>query len=165
MGEFLTACAHLENNLAGLLLVCDRDKKTIEQTWEEFLPLTFGQRLKLLIEKCAAEPFSEEHRTILEKEFARLKELVPQRNLIVHGTTFHFGFGEAPVQTFRVGSPKNNTNFMRDFIDSKGGAAHSFTAEKVRQLSALCDDIRGHIAKVMIEAQMERAKLESDKSP
>lgn len=53
---------------------------------------------------------------------------------------------------------------MQEFIDSKGGTAHSFTAEKVQQLCPLYDDIPAQIAKVIIEVQTERARLESDKS-
>src|SRR5437588_6864344 len=62
MGEFLTACAHLENMLWGLLIICDSDTTTFQDIAKQFLPLTFGARVDLLVKKCSAKQFSPDDR-------------------------------------------------------------------------------------------------------
>jgi hypothetical protein len=159
MGEFLTACAHLENMLWGLLIICESDTTTFQEIAKQFLPLTFGRRVNLIIKKCSAKEFSPDHRAILDKEFGRLKVVVEKRNLIVHGTTYEIGFGTSEeTKPFRIGAQKDNLEYMQQFMQHKGGVAHSFTADQVREAGALCDDIRGGIGKVVVNVMTEKTQ-------
>jgi hypothetical protein len=158
MGEFLTACAHLENMLWGLLVICESDTTTFQDIAKQFLPLTFGARVDLLVKKCSAKQFSPDHRAILDKEFGRLEVAVEKRNLIVHGTTYEIGFGASEeTKPYRIGAPKGNLEYMQQFLQHNGGVAHSFTADEVREAGALCDDIRGGIGKVVVDVMTEKA--------
>jgi hypothetical protein len=159
MGEFLTSCAHLENMLLGLLIICDSDTTAFQDIAKQFLPLTFGARVDLLVKKCSAKQFSPDHRAILDKEFGRLKVAIEKRNLIVHGTTHEVGFGASEgSKPYRIGAQKGNLGYMQQFFELKGDVAHSFTADQVRAAGALCDDIRGGIGKVVADVMTEKAQ-------
>jgi hypothetical protein len=158
MGEFLTACAHLENMLWALLIICELEKTGFQEIAKQFLPLTFGDRVNLLEKKYKAQTFSTDHRAILDKEFDRLREMVPKRNLIVHGTTYEIGFGENEPKPLRIGAPKGNLEHMQQLMEKHGDVGHSFTADHVREVSGICDELRGEIAKVVTDIMTARAR-------
>jgi hypothetical protein len=158
MGEFLTACAHLENMLWALLIICQDGKKSLQEITQEFLPLTLGQRVDLADRLGRAHNFSAPQAKLLAGAFDQLKEMVKKRNLIVHGTTYEIGFSGENVVPRRIGVPRGNLEYMQQFIQNRGDVLHSFTAEQVKEAAVLCDELRGAIGKVVTKVMMERTQ-------
>jgi hypothetical protein len=149
MGEFLTEAAHLENIMLSLAMACQRHK-TFEDIRLEFLDMTFGTKIIALKKACANYDFVEGHKRHIDKGLTQLEAILPKRNLIVHGSTFEIGFGDAAPIAYRIGAPKKDIDYMNEFLRKKASVAHSFTAEKVRQATKDCIDCRAELATVVV---------------
>jgi hypothetical protein len=59
--------------LWALLIICQDGKKRLEDITQEFLPLTFGQRVDLADRLCRAHNFSAPNAKVLAGAFVQLK--------------------------------------------------------------------------------------------
>lgn len=101
MGEFLTECSNLENVVVSLLMFC-QPRRDFNEVHLEMLDKTFGARLREFKKICGAYQFTAPHRATIDEAIIGLDDLLPRRNLIIHGTTFEVSFGEKEAKAYRI---------------------------------------------------------------
>ncbi|MET4802569.1 hypothetical protein [Bradyrhizobium sp. LB11.1] len=147
MGEFLTECSKLENVLITMMMFCQNTKHFTE-VYLAMLNETFGTRIKEFKKSIQNYAFSPEHRAALDTATKALDDLLPRRNLIVHGSTYQVGFGGAPPEAYRIGAPKGDQEFLNEFMRQQGNVEHSFTASRIRRATADCKSISAMISPI-----------------
>ncbi len=133
MGEFLTECSNLENELINLVMFCQPDRDS-DDVFREMLNETFGNKLKEFKRVCKVYKFSVAHRATIDAAIVDLDNLLPRRNLIVHGTTFDVSFGNEEPKAYRVGATKGNIEYMHEFLGKAANVETSFSPEQVRHV-------------------------------
>jgi hypothetical protein len=58
--------------------------------------------------------------------------------MIVHGVTMQVGFGGEEPKPYRIGIPHGDLDYMNKFLRHAANVEHSFTVERVRQVTAEC---------------------------
>jgi|SRR5581483_1871534 len=147
MGEFLSECSNLETTLISLMI--SLHQTTFFKTWREMLNETFGTRIKEFKRACDSYQFLPEHKQIIDEAYTALDALLPRRNFIVHGITHEIGFGDATPKAYRVGIPKGNLNYLNEFVLSHADVEHSFSAERVREATADCQNLTNKLAPIV----------------
>jgi hypothetical protein len=105
LGEFLTESSTLENVVFGIILFGVRGE--LYALLGEFLKKTFGPKIDWYEEVCQNAPFTNAQRARLDESCVLLKELLPKRNLIIHGVTYEIGRGDEPPEMYRIGIKKD----------------------------------------------------------
>jgi hypothetical protein len=147
MGEFLTECSNLENLMLALMVFC-QDKRSLDEIHLEWLDDTFGDRIKVFEKVCNSYSFTKEYREIINLIVKNLRNLLPRRNLIVHGMTHEVAFGGSEARAYRVGLPKGNLDYLNQFSLRAGDVEHSFPVERVRQATDDCRAIASDLAPI-----------------
>ncbi|MDA9512065.1 hypothetical protein XI04_03105 [Bradyrhizobium sp. CCBAU 11430] len=147
MGEFLTECSNLENVLITMMMFC-QNKRHFTEVYLDMLNETFGTRIKEFKKSIQSYAFSPEHRAALDTATQALDDLLPRRNMIVHGSTYQVGFAGAPPEAYRVGIPKGDPDFLNEFMKQSGNVEHSFPVARVRQATADCKSISAMITPI-----------------
>jgi hypothetical protein len=148
MGEFLSECSNLENMLISLMMFC-QDKRHFQEIHLEMLDKTFGARIRELKKSCRDYTFTAEHRQTIDAAIIDLDNLLPRRNLIVHGVTFEVGFGDKEPKAYRIGAPKGNIDYMNDFLRYAADVEHSFSVERVRQAIGDCKTLASKLGPII----------------
>src|SRR5215475_1259165 len=140
MGEFLTEISNLENVLITMMIFC-LNKKHFESVYLEMLNETFGTRLREFKKAVTAYPFTATHRKVIDEAIVALDDLLPRRNMIVHGVTMEVGFGNAAPKPYRIGIPKGDLNYLNKFMRNAASVEHAFPIEGVLQATSDCTAI------------------------
>jgi hypothetical protein len=150
MGEFLTECSHLENMLIMMSMISPNGK-TLPEIFQETLNQTFGKRIHEFKKAIAALSFSPEQQVIIDGVATDLDRLLPKRNLIVHGSTMEAGFADGAPTVYRIGAPKGDTDYMKQFLAERGNVEHAFSAKQIRQTADEARAIRGSLGQVVTQ--------------
>jgi hypothetical protein len=159
MGEFLSECSNLENLLITLMMFC-QNKKHFEEVYLETLDKTFGARIKEFKRACSHYAFTPDQRATIDAAIVGLDDLLPRRNLIVHGITYEVGFAGSEPKAYRIGIPRGNIDYMNQFLRDGADVEHSFPVERVRQaiadckaLASILGPITAHLVKMLADSQ------------
>ena len=140
MGEFLTECSNLENVVVSLLMFC-QPHRDFNEVHLEVLDKTFGVRLREFKKVCGAYQFKAPHRATIDEAIIGLDDLLPRRNLIIHGTTFEISFGKKEAKAYRIGAPKGTPEQVRE------------ASADCRTLASKLGPIIGDLLKELVAAQ------------
>jgi hypothetical protein len=83
-----------------------------------------------------------------------LKELLPKRNLIIHGQTYEIGRGDEPPEMYRIGIKRDDSEYLNKFV-ADFDADHGFSTAKIEATTAFTKSIREKIAEVSVELMHE----------
>jgi hypothetical protein len=142
LGRFLTECGRVEFTM--LLFVDIISDAPIERLFDEYSPKTFGRKIKWFREWCELSGVPDDKKELLENVYQQLDELLPKRNYLVHGETWEGTFNGQPNQPYRVGVIKDNLDYLDKFDRGEHGE-NVFSLEQVREVVALCEDIRSNL--------------------
>jgi hypothetical protein len=151
MGEFLTECSNLENILLALMMFCQPDRP-FDEVHLEMLDKTFGVRLKEFKKVSGAYAFTEHNRRRIDEAIIGLDDLLPRRNLIIHGYTYEVRFGDSQPKVYRVGIPKGNLDYMNQFLVHAADVKHSFSAGQVRQAVIDCKVLANKLGPIISDS-------------
>jgi hypothetical protein len=164
MGEFLTECSNLENVVVSLLMFC-QPRRDFNEVHLEMLDKTFGARLREFKKICGAYQFTAPHRATIDEAIIGLDDLLPRRNLIIHGTTFEVSFGEKEAKAYRIGAPKGNIGYMHEFLRKAADVEHSFSPEQVREASADCRTLASKLGPIIGDLLKELVAAQNPEGP
>lgn len=99
LGEFLTEGSQLENVMFGIILF--RMPGEFYAVLNEYVKKTFGPKIEWFEEVCQNAVFTDDQRARLDESCVLLRELLPKRNLVIHGETHEIGRGEEEPQMYR----------------------------------------------------------------
>ena len=150
MGRFLTESSHVENMMLALYSVANQ-RRSLEQSFNEFMDKTFGGKIKRFKTACGAYPFSEKHRAILNEVYTDLEALLPKRNFIVHGITYQIGTATKPAEAYRIGKRKGDHDFMGEAMANNLLGAHVYTAAGIATVTEEFVTLREKLARVAID--------------
>jgi hypothetical protein len=91
----------------------------------------------------------EEHRVAIDACMDQLENLVPRRNLIVHGITFDISFGSDEVKTYRVGAQRVDVRYLNEFVRQRADVGYSFSARQVQEATIECKTLANKIGPIM----------------
>jgi hypothetical protein len=111
---------------------------------------TFGPKIGWFEEVCQNAVFTDDRRARLKESCVLLRELLPKRNLIIHGETYEIGHGVEGPQMYRVGIKKGDSDYLNKFI-ADFDADHGFNTAKIEAATELCRSLREKIGAVSAE--------------
>lgn len=130
------------------MMMFSQNRRYFEEIYREMLNETFGTRLREFKKAVAAHNFSIEHRSILDAAIVALDDLLPRRNMIVHGVTMEVGFRDEEPKSYRIGAPRGNLDYLNEFLQGAAKVEHAFTAEKIREAVADCKSLANQIGPI-----------------
>jgi hypothetical protein len=89
-----------------------------------------------------------EHRQTIDLVIKELDDLLPKRNMIVHGITREVGFGDDEPRAYRIDSKMGGLDYLNEFGRQTGNVEYSFPVERVRQATNQCRDIASKIGPI-----------------
>jgi hypothetical protein len=137
LGEFLTACGEVEFKM---ILFADRiNEAGIERIFAE-LSGPFGPKIKAFKDWCDLGGVSDVKKPILQRVYKGLDDLLPIRNFLVHGETWHGRIKGGLAQPYRVGIIKKELDYMDKF--ERGEHSNNvFSTQQVRAATDQCRNI------------------------
>jgi hypothetical protein len=137
LGWFLTEVGDVEHVMfETILAVATEDANIVHK---QFYEKTFGPKFQML-ESAVKHAAFDEHREGIDHLMKMLRNLIPQRNNIVHGETFYISRRDE-FKAFRVGFTRRNTAPWKNF-DFKGNAENIFTADQIEGVANDCKAIK-----------------------
>ena len=99
-----------------------------------------GQKIANFKLWCDFSGVTEEQQPILDSVYAKLEELLPMRNFLVHGETHEASLKRKPKQPYRVGINKKDMDYLEEFGRGEHGL-NVFDLQQVRAATSLCREI------------------------
>jgi len=137
LGEFLTAGGEVEFKMilfADLISECG-----IEQIFHD-LSGPLGNKIAKFKEWCDFSGVSDAKRPILDRVYAKLDELLPLRNWLVHGETWEGQIAGHTKQPYRVGITRRDLDYL-DKFDRGEHSENVFNVEQIEELTKFCREI------------------------
>jgi len=137
LGEFLTASGELEFKMIRFAdLIAEAG---IERIFAD-LSGPFGPKITAFKDWCNLSGVSDTKKPILQRVYSGLDNLLPKRNLLVHGETWQGKIMGKSPQPYRVGIIKKELDYI-DAFERGEHAENVFSVEQIREVTKECRTI------------------------